>query len=277
MKAIHAFIRNGLLFKRTERLLLLLMAVTLVGSSAGRGPVAARSNRTSYAAVLQTTTVPALTGTFQFINNGSGMWISPHVDCNVASYAGGDSIHYFDFATNTDHALPPGGRAELFSDVSGSQIAFAMIFGQLGYDSEVFIYDTVSQTYTFTGNTGTTRPSIGGTLVAFEDQVSNQIFIYDQSTGTTTQLTNDAVWNTNPRVSPSGNAVVWEKWRPDGTGFAIYSAVKTGPGTFQTTLLNEAGENRVPATNGTLAVYVSDKSGENDIYYQPVGGGVETH
>ena len=276
MKTIHAVIRNRWPLKQTQRLLVLLLAVTLVGTITGPSSVAARSTGTPSAAVLQTTTVPALTGTFQLFSNGPSLLISPRVDCNRASYTGWDSIHYFDFATNTDHAVPAGPRSEILSDVAGSQIAFTMLLG-FEDDRHVNIYDTISQTYTFTGDLGTSNPSLGGTLMAFENVIYRQISIYDQSTGTVTQLTNDALLNRNARVSPTGNAVVWEKCQPDGTGCAIYSAVQTSPGTFQTTLLSGGGENRRPATNGTLAVYVSDKSGENDIYYQPVGGGAETH
>jgi Tol biopolymer transport system component len=138
---------------------------------------------------------------------------------------------------------------------------------------------SISQTFTFIGQLATTNPSIGGTLVAFEDRThapdryEGEISDYDQSTATITRLTNDDLINTNPRVSPTGNVIVWQKCQHDGTGCAIYSAVQTGPGTFQTTLLTGAGENRSPATNGTLVAYISDKNGENDIYYQPVGGG----
>src|SRR6516225_863478 len=278
MKTIHAVIRNLWPLKRTQRLLLLLMAVTLAGNNAHPGLVAARGNGTRSDVVLQTTTVPALTGTFQVINNGPGEQTNPHVDCNLASYTDGNTatIHYFDFATNTDHEVPAGKLSEILSDISGSQIAFTMLLGRLGEDRSVFIYDTASQTYIFFGDIETSNPSIGGTLTAFEERLYGQIGIYDQSTGTVTQLTNDGLLNRNPRVSKTGNAVVWEKCQPDGTGCAIYSAVQTGPGTFQTTLLSGAGENRGPATNGTLAVYISDKSGANNVYYQPVGGGVET-
>ena len=110
--------------------------------------------------------------------------------------------------------------------------------------------------------------------MAFEDRThapdryEGEISDYDQSTATITRLTNDDLINTNPRVSPTGNVIVWQKCQHDGTGCAIYSAVQTGPGTFQTTLLTGAGENRSPATNGTLVAYISDKNGENDIYYQ---------
>jgi hypothetical protein len=71
--------------------------------------------------------------------------------------------------------------------------------------------------------------------------------------------------------------VVWEKCQPNLTSCDIYSATQTGPGTFTTRLLTGAGEDRHPDTNGQLVVYVSDKSGENDIYLQRVSGSTEMH
>jgi hypothetical protein len=44
---------------------------------------------------------------------------------------------------------------------------------------------------------------------------------------------------------------------------------------YLTQPLTGAGEDRGPVTNGKIVAYVSDKSGENDIYFQPVGGGTE--
>ncbi len=47
--------------------------------------------------------------------------------------------------------------------------------------------------------------------------------------------------------------------------------------TFEIRALTGAGEDSSPDTNGEIAAYLSDKSGENDIYYQPLQGGTEIH
>ena len=49
------------------------------------------------------------------------------------------------------------------------------------------------------------------------------------------------------------------------------------PATFEIRALTGAGEDSSPDTNGEIAAYLSDKSGENDIYYQPLQGGTEIH
>src|SRR5690348_17885842 len=48
-----------------------------------------------------------------------------------------------------------------------------------------------------------------------------------------------------------------------------YVAVQTAPGVFTTRALTEtSGRHHFPFTDGEIAVYVSDRSGENDVYYQ---------
>jgi hypothetical protein len=254
-----------------------------VGINAAPSLVAARSKGIQSAVVLDTTTVHPLNGTFQMIGNLPGppdrLLDRMQLDCNLAAYNG---IHYFDFATNSDNLMPLVGRGDHVSGVAGSKIAFTLWASFEGIDRRVGIFDTVAQTFTFMP-WATMNGSIGGSLVAFEyrpvepDWNEAQISVYDQTTGATTQLASGDQINRNPRVSPAGNAVVWEQLSHDGTGCAIYSAVQTSPGTFQTTLLTGAGQNTGPVTNGNVVVYMSDKSGENDIYYQPVGGGTETH
>jgi len=224
-----------------------------------------------------------LTGTTTVINNGPGDQINPHVDCNVASYTndtGVQDIHYFDFSTNTDHTIPTVGLAFL-SDVSGTRVAYTNVTGA---GSQIAVFDTITGTSTtIPGGTQRTNPSIGGNLVAFEDRSfstdpnQSEIVLYDLTAGTTTRLTNDALMDTNPSVSPNGNAVVWQKCQTTGFGCDIFAAVETAPGVFTTTqLTGGAGEDRNPATNGSVVVYTSIRNGEANIFYQPSGGGTET-
>jgi len=54
---------------------------------------------------------PILVGSFFPINNGAGDQTNPHVACDLASYTnddfqGSSTIHYWDFATSTDHMVP---------------------------------------------------------------------------------------------------------------------------------------------------------------------------
>jgi Tol biopolymer transport system component len=236
-------------------------------------------------AALAQVSTPVLTGTFSAVNNGPGSQTNPHVDCNTASYTnddfeGNSTIHFWDFSTSTDHVVPGNGLDRL-SDVSGNRIAFTELTAS---GDSVALYNTSSLTRIDLPGTRASNPALGGNLVAYEDRGyllppnQSEIDLYDLNADSVTRLTNDTLFDKNPAVSPSGNAVVWEKCQTDGLGCDIYSAIQTGPGVFTTHVLTAGGgEDRMPDTNGTVAVYVSDRSGENDIYYQPVAGGPETH
>jgi hypothetical protein len=236
------------------------------------------------AAAQEPPTTPTLTGTFSAVNASPGNQTNPHVDCAMASYTnddfqGSSTIHYFNFTTNQDNVVP-GNALDRLSDVSGNKIAFT----ELGATADtVALFDINTQIRTELPGTKSSNPALGGNLVAFEDRGylappnQSEIDVYDLNTDSVTRLTNDTLFDKNPAVSPSGNAVVWEKCQPDGTGCDVYSAIQAGPGVFTTHVLTPGGgEDRTPDTNGTIAVYISNRSGENDIYYQPVAGGPET-
>jgi len=224
-----------------------------------------------------------LTGTFQVINNGPGDQTNPDVDCNLTSYAsqdflGNSRIHYIGSA-NIDYMVP-GNGLDVFPDVAGNRIAFTEV-GAMG--DEVAFFDVMTQFRTDIPGSGRSRPAIGGDLVAYEDRSffagpnQSELGIYDLSTETDIRLTNDLLFDKNAAVSPTGNAVVWEKCQTDGSRCNIYSAIQTSPGVFETrALTGSTGDNRYPDTNGQIAVYISDRSGENDIYFQPLAGGAET-
>ena len=282
MRAICTVIRNRRLIKQSQRLLVMWIAVALVNISSGSGLIAAGRQTTQSVTVPQTTTVTTLPGTTQAVKVGPGDQTNPHVDGNMASYtevddfSGSSQIYYFDFATNVTQAVP-GNGVDLLSDIAGSQIAFT----EVDWDGDhILVYDTVSHSTTIVPGWSRSHPSIGGNLIAFEDRSfssASEISVYDLTTGTVSRLTNDSLLDQVPAVSPTGDAVVWEKCQINGTGCDIYSATRTSAGTFQTQLLTGVGEDRRPHTNGDLVVYVSDKSGENDIYFQRVGGSTEFH
>jgi len=229
----------------------------------------------------QSGTIPMLPGTTQPLNTGPGNQVNPHLACGLASFTnddleGSSTIRYVDFATNTEHVLPVNGFDRL-SDTDGQKI----VFTELGANGdEVVVYDIASQTTTRVPGTTNADPAIGGNLVAFvhgRSISSLEIGVYDQNTGTTTQLTSDGLLNRDPAVSPDGKTVVWEKCQGNGTGCDIYEATQTGPGAFTTRRLTDAGEDRFADTNGQVITYLSDKSGETDVYIQRVDGSNEMH
>jgi hypothetical protein len=239
--------------------------------------------------VLQTTTALPLSGTFQTVNNLFGDQADTHIDCELASYTshdflGSSEIRYFDFATNTELAIPGNGTSTL-SDVSSKHISFleSTIDGP-----HIIIFDTVSQTRTVVPGFGHLRSSLGGNLLAFEQRTFTphspdwatteaEIGLYQLGTGTVTSLTDDSLFDRHLNVSPNGNAVVWSKCQTNQSGCDVYAAIQTASGVFTTQALTSTpDEESFPRTNGELVVYLSTRDGETDIYYQPVVGGAET-
>jgi hypothetical protein len=260
---------------RAQRLIVLLVIAAV--ASLGATPTQLASP------IPQTTTISVLPGTEQPIGVASGNQTSPHVACNIASYTNDDfegisTIKYFDFATGSQHTVPGNGLDRL-SETDGQRIAFT----QLDADGDhLLVYDIASQTTTAIPGNKNLFPVIGGNLIAFMHGPgfftgSIDVQVYDQNTGNVTPLSNDALLNRLPAISPNGNVIVWEKCQTNGSACDIYSATQTGPGTFTTRLLTGAGDDHSPTTNGQVIAYVSDKGGEPDIYLQRAGGSTEMH
>jgi Tol biopolymer transport system component len=263
---------------KTRRLIALLVIATVASLGAIRTSLAARNN---FAPIPQVTSIPMLPGTTQPINVTRGDQTNPHVACNVMTYTDDDLegtslIKYLDFATNLELSLL-GTNIDRLAETDGQRIAYNVL-GPSG--DVIFIYDLTAQTITPIPIANAINPAIGGDLVAFLHGTSStamEVAVYEQTPRTTTQLTNDGLLNRNPAVSPDGKVVVWEKCQANGTGCDIYSATQTGPGAFTTRRLTGAGEDESPDTNGQIITYISDKSGENDIYFQRVDGSNEMH
>ena len=270
--------------RRPGKFLGLILLITVALAGMDQRPSHAALTAITQSVLTPPATVPTLAGTLVAVNATYGNQTNPHVYRDRVSYTNDDFygtslIHYFDFATATDNVVPGNGIDRL-SDVSDTHVVFTELTA-LG--DHIMVFDTTTQTSTAIPCIKCSNPAIEGNLVAFEarnfaDPRQSEIEVYDIGTGAFTRLTFDALWDKNPAVSPSGNAVVWEKCVTDGASCDIYSAVQTSPGVFTTQALTGAdGEDHSPHTNGDIVAYTSDRGGETDIYYQPVSGGAETH
>ena len=278
-------IANNRTLKQTSTVTLLIV-MALVASICSPFAATATTTTTETTIVLQTSGAPVLGTTGQVVNNELGNQTNPHVDCNLVSYTfddfqGRSTIHYQDLETGTDNVIP-GNEVDLLSDISGSRVAYTEVTFS---GDTVRIFDTNSQTTTVVPGLLNSNPSIGADVVAFEHRSSianwydSNITTYDVSTATLTQLTNDSFTNINPEVSPNGKAVIWGKCGNDLNHCDIYSAIRTAPGVFTTRALTTGNheESYETSTDGELAVYISDRTGERDVYYQPLTGGNEVH
>ena len=279
MKTITTVTRHH---RRLRSVGILLIALSL--AVIDLGPSRAEALGTTQSVIVTpSTTVPMLTGSLTPVNNSRGDQTNPRVNRDRVSYtnddfAGNSLIHLFDFSTATDQIIP-GNGLDWLSDVTDTQVAFTQL---TALSDQIVVFDTTSQTSTIVSGAKCSNPALGGNLLTFEDRNltdpnQSEIDVYDFNTASVTRLTNDGLFDKNPAVSPTGNAIVWEKCTTPGAGCDIYSAIQTSPGVFTTQALTDVnGEDRVPDTNGDIVVYTSNRNGETDIYYQPVAGGVET-
>ena len=285
MKTPNTVFQDRRTRQKTRTLIALLIAVTLVAIHVRSNKVIATTTAAHTEVVLQPAEAPMLEGTLQQIGKNEGRQSGARTDGHLVSYMDFDQftfderIRYYDFSTNTDHLIPSDRSSS--PSINGGRIAFHEALGFCLFQSVVF--DPVSQTRT-TVLPGVALPVIGGNLIAsIKPLVANnhyEIETYDLNTGATTQLTNDDLNDTNQQISPSGNAVVWNKCQGFGNiSCDIYSSIQTAPGVFSTRVLTGPdSEDQAPTTNGQIAAYIKRLNGETefDVYFQPVEGGQET-
>ncbi len=225
------------------------------------------------------------------INNLAGDQYDPHISGDWVSYTSDLSIRYYNFATNTDAAIPLGASArDLLSDISGSKLVFSRVITAV--KTAVMVFDTATPAVApieIDSDVGTTRigSAIGGNTVAYMDyglEGHGELVIHDLTSNTSRRITNDAANDQNPAVSPDGNVVTWEHSATSTSNNDIWQAVRnssfwqvsvasdTDTLNPQTNTFNPEAN---PDTNGTLVVYDSLRNSNGDIFWRPVAGGPE--
>ena len=243
--------------------------------------VTARSISNESAVTPDITTAPLLPINQQVIDDRSADQTDPHVDCNMASYTDEFNqfaqLTYFNFLTNTGGVVT--GPFDVFlSDIDGTRITFTSITAS---GSTIYVFDSLTgDIFTVPNVTNGIDSSLGGSLVAFEQlspsSEQSEVSVFDLETNTLTQLTNDGLKNLDPIVSPTGDAVIFQKCQISGLGCDVYAAIRTAPGVFTLSqLTGSTGEETNVDTNGSIVVYESLVNGDRNIAYQPIGGGAE--
>jgi uncharacterized protein (TIGR03382 family) len=230
-----------------------------------------------------------ITGTPKVVNNGPGDQTDPHVSGPLVAYTnevrGRSEIRYHDLVTSQDAAIPNGGAFDFVSDVSGGTV----VFTRVGANSAIFTFEVGSGAapVELAPEEGSSRRAavIGGRTVAWQDfgftgnTLQPEIAAFDLDTGTLTRLTQDALQDRTPAVSPDGKTVVWAKCDAQGLGCDVWEARWTGAGFTTQALTGAEGEESQPDTNGEVVVYASTRTvdgvTDRDIYWKPVGGGAE--
>jgi hypothetical protein len=254
------------------------------------------------AALLALSALPALAGdvtpptpivltpTPVAIDAGASNQTEPRVSGTLVSYTdnSSSSIAYYDFvnAGRGGTIAHPDGGYDSISDVSGNLISFTRVSS--GSPGSIYVFDVnnpgaEAHEVAPLPNSLRRRPSIGNGTIAWEDKSYEtsssalpDIVVYDVESANAIKLTNDNLADQWPAVSEDGTAVAWVKCS-SATACDVWAATRNSAGTWSPVqLTGAAGQESLPDTNGQIAVYGSNASGEWDIYWQPVGGGTES-
>lgn len=219
----------------------------------------------------------------------------PHISGNLIAYTSedgnGSEVRYHDLATGIDQSVPHGtpGSLDFLPDISGTKIAWVSYGGsEIQAESSIHVFDTVTRVHdeVAPGNlTNRAEVAIGGNTVAWQDlgfhanALTPEMVVHDLVTGATDRLTDDALHDRRPAVSPDGDAVVWAKCTTTGVECDIWQATNGLLGWTVTAVTGAEGEESFPDTNGEVVVYGSARaegaSTESDIYWRSVAGGPE--
>lgn len=237
-----------------------------------------------------------LAGPVTVVNDGPSGQSDPHISGAWVSYTDNAvvSVRIQNVAvTGSDSAIAhPAGSYDSLSDISSGQVVWmrAWSSGHQGiYSAQIDAAGNPGEANEVLPLAGALRrrPAAGGGVIAFEDRsysaasgAEPEITLFDPAaSGEPVRLTTDELADQVPAVSPDGSTVVWVKC-PDSvrpTPCDVWQATRDQDGTWTSLqLTGAAGHESLPATDGIYVVYGSNEGGDDNIVYQPVGGGEPT-
>ena len=235
------------------------------------------------AQVIEPVPGPALTVNVAVVNDGAGGQTDPHISGDWVSYTDssvfGIRFQNLDLGVASDRLIPrPDSAYDSLSDISGNTIVFMRASG--GYQSIYLVQidpfgnpGSAAEVSPFAGALHS-KAAIEGDTIAYEDRgyggssaASPEIALASvlDLSASAYRLTNDALADTLPAVSPDGNAVVWIKCA-DAYTCDVWRAERTagGWGTPEQ-VTDAAGKESFPDTNGPVTVYGSTAGGDDNI------------
>lgn len=213
------------------------------------------------------------------INASAGDQYDPHVSGDLVSYTSDSNIRYYDFFSGNDSQVPaPLDATDRLSDVSNGKIVYAR--EESSGRSPIMVFDTATSTSVEIDPQPLpvrTSGAIGSNTVAFIDlgiAVGGEVMAADLG-GATARVTNDTRLDRQPQVAPLGDLIVYQSCQTSPSNCDVRQAAWDGSSWVVTSLTNNSEHEANPDTDGAIVVYDANRSGERDIFWQPVGGGTE--
>jgi uncharacterized protein (TIGR03382 family) len=213
------------------------------------------------------------------IDTSAGDQYDPHVNGDIAAYTTGTNIAYYNFAVGSSSVVPGGGGVleDQLSDVSNGRIVFSR-FDNSSFTSSIMVWDTdllISTEIDPGGSATRTNGAIGADTVAFIDFANNNLYAAQLGVPGSMPVTTDSRIDRQPQVAPAGNLIVYESCQTVASNCDVRQAAWSGSSWVVTALTDNADPESNPDTDGLRVVYDANRAGEQDIYWQPVGGGSE--
>lgn len=215
---------------------------------------------------------PLLTETETRITTSLADQFDPALSGNVIVYSdlrGSDAdVYYYDIATQSEHRVTSAVGNQQLNDVSNGRIVYT------DYRTfDVLVYDTASGTttnITSAIDSVALNPSIGGTIVAWEDQrgAPMEIWATDLATGDVRQVTSTPL--SGIRSAIADDVIVWDEC---GGGFCDVFAYDRVTGTTTQVTNTSTGLERDADVSGRRVVYSGLRDGEQDVYLYDLDSG----
>jgi hypothetical protein len=150
---------------------------------------------------------------------------------------------------------------------------------RLARSAQVFDVLTANTVQVGPDNSAAFATAVGGDTVAFVSNDDIKVGRISNPAGALTNLSSSVAVDSQPAVSPDGQAVVWQACDTPVTCSVLKSTFNGTSWSSPVIVANAPYLNTSPDTDGTTITYDSDRAGSvdgSDIYFQALGGGADT-
>jgi beta propeller repeat protein len=220
--------------------------------------------------------LPPVTWTERRITTDLADQFDPAISGDFIVYAdmrGNDhDVWYYDLSQSKEFPVTTAPGDQRLTDVSDGTIVYA---DYVNVDIMAFYVPSGPMVdITASSGSNSNEPSVGGKLVAWQDDRDGNYEIYAKNlqTGEERRITSSSDADQKPAVN--NGIIVWQRCYSSAT-CDIFS-YDWGPGSTRQITSTADGDERSPDISGPNIVYEALRAGEKDIYLFNLGTGVET-